>query len=73
MSGYRKMNGEEFLDFILDEQGLVTFVEEQGDLSTLDHPWDEIALRIHGLSDKGWRPNGEQVQVLYQAQKERAA
>jgi hypothetical protein len=67
------MNGESFLDLILEENGLVAFVDEQGDLSTLDEPWNEIALRVHGLSGKTWRPNGGQVEALYHAQKERLA
>lgn len=67
------MDGETFLDFILEENGLAIFVDEQGNLSTLDQPWDEIAIRIHGLSGKSWRPNGGQVEALYHAQKERLA
>lgn len=74
MSGYRKMDGERFLDFILDEGGLAIFVDEQAaGLSRLDWPWDEIATRIHGLSGKTWKPSPDQVEALYNQQKERAA
>ncbi len=74
MSGYKNMDGETFLDFVLDEGGMVEFVEQQSaGLAKEDWPWDDIATRIHGLSGKSWRPNADQVQALYWSQKERVA
>jgi hypothetical protein len=75
VSGYRGMTPDEFVDYLIDENGLAEFVDAQvGRATDEERPgWDEIAHRIWYLSANQWQPTQDYVASLYAAQCERIA
>jgi hypothetical protein len=72
---YAGMTSEEFLDYLLDENGLAHFVDVQlkGVQERTDQDWQDVTLRIWYLSDRHWQPTPEYVRDLYAMQKARLA
>lgn len=74
MSGYRGMTPEEFVDFLIDENGLASFVDEQmRGWTNRDELWGDVTYRIWYLSANQWQPTPDYVASLYDAQCERLA
>lgn len=71
---YRALTPDELIDHLLDDGGLVRFVELQmRGVEPDDWDWPEITRRVWHLTRKHWQPLPATLRDIYVMQKDRAA